>query len=148
YLCGADPNVETRPQRLTQRRATDPLISVTRPVFSAFSAAFQSRSWVSPKANRGRVCRLIANPTPVVSRVGEMGIGSAWPVAESGIGVSQGGPAPAAIGGTNRGTTAPGRGPGSVPAIVPQPIPGGWGRENGRRIGGRFHRNRAGRNRP
>jgi hypothetical protein len=34
--------VETRPQRLTQRRATVSLISLTRPVFSAFSAAFRS----------------------------------------------------------------------------------------------------------
>ena len=69
-------SVETRPQRLTQRRADDPLISLTRPAFSAFSAAFRSLAWSRPKANRGRVCRLIANPTPVISRVGEMGIGS------------------------------------------------------------------------
>src|SRR3954454_10935649 len=31
---------------------------------------------VSAKANRGRVCRPIANPTPILSRAGEMRIGS------------------------------------------------------------------------
>lgn len=44
---------------------------------------------VSAKANRGRVCRLIANPIPIGSGVGERSIGSAWPFAESGIGASQ-----------------------------------------------------------
>jgi hypothetical protein len=34
-------SVETRPQRLTHRRATDSLIALKRPVFSAFSAAFR-----------------------------------------------------------------------------------------------------------
>ena len=83
-------HVETRPQRLTQRRATDPLRSLARPTLSAFSAAFPPRGLASPKANRGRVCRPIANPAPVISRVGEMVVCSAWPFAESGIGASQG----------------------------------------------------------
>src|SRR5262249_38369158 len=34
---------------------------------------------VSAKANRGRICRLIANPIPVGSKVGERKIGSAGP---------------------------------------------------------------------
>jgi hypothetical protein len=38
-------SVETRPQWLTQRRATDSLISLRRPVFSAFSATFRSLAW-------------------------------------------------------------------------------------------------------
>ena len=38
-------SVGTRPQRLTQRRATDSLILLTRPVFSAFSATFRSLAW-------------------------------------------------------------------------------------------------------
>src|SRR4051794_26562286 len=68
--------VETRPQWLRRWGTTDPLILFTRPVFSAFSATFQSRGFISRKAYRVRVCRLIANRTPVMSGVGEMGISS------------------------------------------------------------------------
>ena len=68
--------VETRPRRLTRRRATDPLIAHEAGFFSVFCDVPVS-GLVSAKANRGRVCRPIANPTPVLSRVGEMRIGSA-----------------------------------------------------------------------
>jgi hypothetical protein len=69
-------SVETRPQRLRRRGITDPLISPARPAFSAFAGAFQARGPVSREANRVRGCRLIANPTPVISRGGETGLGS------------------------------------------------------------------------
>src|SRR5262249_15626635 len=44
--------------------------------FSAFSVASQRRGLTSRKANRRRVCRPHANPTPALSRVGVMVTGS------------------------------------------------------------------------
>ena len=56
-----------------------------KPGFSAFSSAFSPRGLASPKANRGRICRPIANPASVICRVGEMVVCFAWPSLRMGL---------------------------------------------------------------